>query len=115
MKEVKGTDALEALGNRYGIEPDDEDVLDAYEQMMIAQVIYDARTEAGLTQQKLAELIETKQSVISRLENADYEGNSLSLLRKIAHALNKRIRIELAPLTRHDPAYDLPPTYAKHG
>ncbi len=38
----------------------------------IAQIIYDARTEARLTQQKLADLVGTSQSVIARLEDADY-------------------------------------------
>ncbi len=97
MKKVKGTDALDVLKNRYGIEPDDEEVIEAHEQMMVAQMIYDARTEAGLTQQELAELIGTRQSVISRLEDADSEGYSLPRLQKIANALNKRVKIEFVP------------------
>ena len=40
----------------------------------VAQLIYEARTKAGLTQKQLAELIGTKQPVIARLEDADYEG-----------------------------------------
>ena len=43
-----------------------------------------ARTEAGLSQKELAEMIGTTQSVISRLEDADYEGHSLSMLSRIA-------------------------------
>jgi hypothetical protein len=35
--------------------------------------------------------------VISRLEDADYEGHSLPMLRKIAHALNKRIEMRFVP------------------
>ena len=50
----------------------------------VAQLIYEARTKAGLTQKQLAELIGTKQPVIARLEDADYEGHSLSMLQKIA-------------------------------
>lgn len=46
----------------------------------VAQLVYDARTEAGLTQRQLADRIGTKQSVIARLEDADYEGHSLSML-----------------------------------
>ena len=49
----------------------------------VGQMIYDARTEAGLTQRGLAELIGSKQSVIARLEDADYEGHSLSMLQRI--------------------------------
>jgi ribosome-binding protein aMBF1 (putative translation factor) len=60
---------------------------------MVAQLIYKARTEAGLTQGKLARLIGTRQSVISRLEDADYDGHSLSMLRRIAEALGKRLEV----------------------
>lgn len=59
----------------------------------IARMIYKARKEAGLSQKELAELIGTTQSVISRLEDSDYEGHSLPMLERIASALNKRIRI----------------------
>ncbi|MDZ8107276.1 MAG: helix-turn-helix transcriptional regulator [Nostoc sp. DedQUE12a] len=64
----------------------------------VAQLIYEARTKAGLTQKQLAELVGTKQPVIARLEDADYEGHSLSMLQKIAQALNQRVVIDLAPL-----------------
>jgi ribosome-binding protein aMBF1 (putative translation factor) len=59
----------------------------------VAQLIYDARTEAGLTQKQLAELIGTQQPVIARLEDADYEGHSLSMLQKIARVLDRRVEI----------------------
>lgn len=64
----------------------------------VAQLIYSARTKAGLTQKQLAELVGTKQPVIARLEDADYEGHSLSMLQKIAHALNQRVVIHLTPM-----------------
>lgn len=48
----------------------------------VAQLIYDRRTAAGLTQKQMAELIGTTQSVISRLESADYEGHSLTMLER---------------------------------
>jgi len=60
----------------------------------IAAKVYEARTAAGLSQKKLAELVGTQQSVISRIEDADYDGHSLKLLRRIAKALQKRLRIE---------------------
>jgi ribosome-binding protein aMBF1 (putative translation factor) len=37
----------------------------------VAQLIYAARTKAGLSQEHLAECIGAEQSVISRLEDAD--------------------------------------------
>ena len=64
----------------------------------VAQLIYEARNKAGLTQKQLAELIGTKQPVIARLEDADYEGHSLSMLQKIAQALNQRVVIHLIPM-----------------
>jgi hypothetical protein len=36
--------------------------------------------------------------VIARLENADYEGHSLSMLQRIAYALNQRVEINLLPM-----------------
>jgi transcriptional regulator with XRE-family HTH domain len=59
----------------------------------VAQKIYDLRKEAGLTQKELAKLIGTTQSVISRLEDADYEGHSLTMLSRIAYALKRRLTI----------------------
>jgi len=59
----------------------------------VARTIYELRTEAGLTQQELAKLVGTTQSVISRLEDEEYEGHSLEMLRRIATALNKRMRV----------------------
>jgi ribosome-binding protein aMBF1 (putative translation factor) len=64
----------------------------------VSQLIYDARANAGLTQQQLAVLVGTKQSVIARLEDADYEGHSLSMLQRIACALNQRVEISLLPM-----------------
>lgn len=98
MKQIKGTDALEALSDRYGIDPNDTEVIEAREQIAVAQLIYDVRNEAGLTQKELADLIGTRQSVISRLEDADYEGHSLPMLRKIANALDRRIEMRFVPM-----------------
>ncbi|OCQ89335.1 transcriptional regulator [Nostoc sp. MBR 210] len=70
----------------------------------VAQLIYEARTKAGLTQKQLAELVGTKQPVIARLEDADYEGHSLSMLQKIAHVLNQRVVIQLTPIEHEQSA-----------
>jgi len=64
----------------------------------VARKIYDLRTRAGLTQSDLAKLVRTTASVISRLEDADYEGHSLAMLRRIAAALNKRVEIRFVNL-----------------
>jgi ribosome-binding protein aMBF1 (putative translation factor) len=64
----------------------------------VARQIYQLRTKAGLTQQQLAKLIGTAPSVISRLEDADYEGQSVSMLRRIAAALQSRVEIRFVPM-----------------
>ena len=66
----------------------------------IARKIHELRTSAGLTQTQLARLIGTTASVISRLEDADYEGHSLAMVRKIAAALNQRVEIRFIPIRR---------------
>jgi transcriptional regulator with XRE-family HTH domain len=63
----------------------------------VARLIYDARTKAGLTQEQLAERIGTKQPVIARLEDADYEGHSLTMLQRIADALALALDIRFLP------------------
>lgn len=62
----------------------------------VAQLIYDARTKAGLSQSALAKRIGTKQSVISRLEDADYDGHSLSILQRIAAATGQHVEIRFS-------------------
>jgi DNA-binding XRE family transcriptional regulator len=59
----------------------------------IARKIYVLRTKAKLSQAELARKVGTTQSVISRLEDADYDGHSLEMLRRIAAALQKRVEI----------------------
>ena len=95
---AKTSDAVEILKSKTGIDPDtDPEMLQIAEDYRIAQMIYDARHAAGLTQQELADAIGTTQSVISQLEDADYEGHSLSMLRRIADALHLKLRVELVP------------------
>ena len=65
----------------------------------IAEQIYDLRIQAGLTQRQLAKMIGTTQSVVSRLEDADYNGHSLNMLERIASALNYRVVVNLVPGT----------------
>lgn len=65
----------------------------AVEDAVVGQLIYRARMKAQLTQKQLADLLGTDQSAISRLEDANYAGHSLAMLRRIAAALGKRIDI----------------------
>ena len=61
-------------------------------QYDIKREIIKLRIEQGLSQQELAEKINTKQSAISRLESGDYNP-SLEFLTKIANALGKELHI----------------------
>lgn len=91
---TKTKDALKIIDRMIG---EDQELRDMIAEEMInvrvARMIYDARTKASLTQKELARLVGTTQSVIARLEDADYEGHSLSMLTRIAAALNKRVDI----------------------
>lgn len=96
---AKTDDALKILEKMTQADPElEEMVKEASLNAAVAQLIYDARSKAGLTQQQLAARIGTQQSVIARLEDADYEGHSLSMLQRIACALNQRVEISLLPI-----------------
>lgn len=66
----------------------------------VARELYALRTRAGLSQKKLAETVGTTASVICRLEDGDYKGHSLSMLNRIAAALNSRIQVRFLPLKK---------------
>lgn len=100
MSNKKTTNAIEILHQRY---VDGNPEMEAFieEERTHAEVaiqIYNLRTKAGLSQRALAKKINTSASVICRLENADYEGHSLALLRRIAAALDQRVKIVFEPL-----------------
>ena len=63
----------------------------------VARQIYELRTQAGLSQRDLARLVGTTASVICRLEDDDYEGHSLTMLYRIAAALDQRVEIRFLP------------------
>ena len=87
--------SLQAAYDRYiGDDPEQQE---AFEQALadydVARKIYDLRTKGGLSQRELARRIGTTASVICQLEDADYQGHSLLMLRRIAGALDKRVEI----------------------
>jgi ribosome-binding protein aMBF1 (putative translation factor) len=98
-KKQKTSDALEIVHRRYfAHRPDRMAALEeARANAEVARRIHDLREKAGLSQRALARLVGTTASVICRLEDADYEGHSLGMLRRIAAALNKRIEIRFVP------------------
>jgi ribosome-binding protein aMBF1 (putative translation factor) len=94
--------ALGALYDRFV--GDDPERVASYQRALanaqVAGAIHDLRTAAGLTQRELAAKVGTSASVICRLEDADYEGHSLSMLRRVAEALDHQVEIRLTPITR---------------
>lgn len=94
----KTHDATEILDRLTGDDPElREMIAEEAVNVQVARMIYDARTSAGLTQKQLADVIGTQQSVIARLEDADYEGHSLTMLRRIADALDQRLEVRFVP------------------
>lgn len=77
-----------------------EEFADVVLNAEIARKIYELRTKAGLSQRELAKRVGTSASAICRLEDADYEGHSLLLLKRIADALDRRVEIRFLPVKR---------------
>ncbi len=94
----KTNDALKIIKRMIKEDPElQEMVRESSINAQVAQIIYNARKQKGLTQQQLANLVGTTQSVIARLEDADYEGHSLSMFARIAAALNQKVEIKMSP------------------
>jgi ribosome-binding protein aMBF1 (putative translation factor) len=101
---AKTTDAAKILRTKLGDTPELREMI-AEEKLNVhvARMIYDARNARGLTQTELAELVGTKQQSIARLEDADYEGHSLSMLQRVADALGQTLMIQMVPQETHSP------------
>ena len=92
------SDALELMERLTGDSPEMLELLEQERANLdIARKIYELRTKVKLSQADLARKVSTTQSVISRLEDADYDGHSLAMLRRIASALEKRVEIRFLP------------------
>lgn len=108
MNKTPGTtsDAVEILRHKFSETPEDRAEIEQIKHdMQIGQQIYDARHAAGLTQAQLAEKIGTTQSVISDLEDAEYEGHSMQMLRKIAAALDLSVQVSFIPAEHPAPRH----------
>jgi HTH-type transcriptional regulator/antitoxin HipB len=67
---------------------------EGYKEFEFGVLLRQARKEAGLTQEQLAKLMDTKKTAISRLENRAGD-IKLSTLRKAAKALGKELELNL--------------------
>lgn len=102
MKKVQNKqhtrDALDILDRRHPPIGTDLEVRAAFsEAVEVAEMICQIREEAGLTQRELAKLVGTTASTICRLEDADYEGHSMTMLRRVAQAVGKRVEVRFVP------------------
>jgi|SRR5580704_13246318 ribosome-binding protein aMBF1 (putative translation factor) len=96
---TKKKEALDQLIDKFvGDDPErkamlDEEIVNAE----AAQLVYNLRRKAELSQRELAKKVGTTASVICRMEQADHEG-SLPMLRRIAGALNRRLELRAVPI-----------------
>jgi DNA-binding XRE family transcriptional regulator len=67
-------------------------------QTEVASEIRMLRKKRRLRQQQVAELADTGQSAISRIEKAEYDGWTFKTLITIAEALRARLRITFEPI-----------------
>jgi ribosome-binding protein aMBF1 (putative translation factor) len=101
MPKKTSTDALKILAHIAGNDPRRQQ---SFEEEVanreVAHKIFQLRQSSGLSQVELARRVGTTQSVISRLEDADYEGHSLAMLNRIAAAVERRVDIRFLPRKR---------------
>lgn len=97
-RKEKTGDAVSILHGRF-VKNDPERKASLQEERVnaeVARLIFELRKDAGLSQGELADLIGTTQSVISRLEDADYDGHSLTMLTRIAEALRQKLTVVMS-------------------
>jgi ribosome-binding protein aMBF1 (putative translation factor) len=96
-KKKTTTDALEILHRRF-VENDpemQEALIEVRADHRIAKAIMELRGKLGLSQKQFAELVGTTAAVIRRLEDADYEGSSMSMLERIAAAVKHKLELDI--------------------
>ena len=102
--------ALQSLHDLYV--GDDPERVASFERALddanIAMSLYSLRTEAGLSQRELAARVGTTASASSRLEDGDYEGHSMAMLRRIATALGRRVEIRFPTVAEPVTAVKVP-------
>ncbi len=96
IKKTKNFDEL--LDVQYGkVGSKKRDEFDKKAQyFVISEMLKDARAEANMTQQQLAEKVGTKKSYISRLENGSCDIQLSTLYRIFEDGLGKRVSLLIA-------------------
>lgn len=75
----------------------DARVAAATNSILLAEQIYALRERHGLSQRALAKLINSSQSAIARMEDAQYTGHSISVLNRIAAAVGEQVIVRFMP------------------
>jgi len=91
----KTTDAREILFDRFikGRPKMEAMLKEERQRVELAAWLREAREKEGISQTELAKRIGTTGSVISRLEDPDYEGHSLKTLQRIVTALGMGLEL----------------------
>lgn len=71
-----------------------QDYVEGYQAFKIGALLRQAREASGLTQEQIANKLNTKKSAISRIEN-HAEDIKLSTLEKFASALGRKIEVSI--------------------
>ena len=89
------SDVEKYIKRRKKIDPEFAEDFDAgYKAFKIGTILRQARKESGLTQEQIAQKLNTKKSAISRIEN-HAEDIRLSTLEKFAEALGKKMDVAI--------------------
>ena len=92
------TNAVKILDQMVGADSEMRAMLEEERaNLRVARMVYEARTAARVTQAELAARVGTQPWVIARLEDADYEGQTLGTLARIVRSLDQRMEVRLAP------------------
>ncbi len=89
------SDLNKYIEKRKLVDPEFEDGFEiGYEHFKIGVFLKQARLDSGVTQEEIAEKLNTKKSAISRIENHS-EDIRLSTLQKYADALGKKLHLSI--------------------
>ena len=90
-------DAVEILHRRFveGNPAMEQALLEVRAERRIAEAVIDLRRILGLSQKKFADLVGTTASVIGQLEDADYDGNAMNMLERIAAAVADKVELDV--------------------
>ncbi len=89
------SDLKKYVSNRKAVDPEFQgNYEEGYQAFKIGALLRQAREASGLTQEEIAERLDTKKSAISRIEN-HAEDIKLSTLERFASALGRKIEISI--------------------